>query len=275
MIDFHCHSNYSDGDDSVEQLFNQALENGIRQLALTDHDTVAGLERLHALCANTTIRCINGIELSTRWKKHDIHVVGLNIDPLHPDLQESILSQIQCRNTRAKAIAQSFEKLGLTHCWEKVTAIAGHTHVARPHFANLLISEGWTKTIQQGFTQYLARGKVAYIPTQWMHICDAVKVINAAGGVAVLAHPLKYKLTRTKLQELIFDFKNAGGQAIEVISGQMQPKDIRESLAMCEDNNLFASTGSDYHGLDRSRVRLGGQAKLPEKCKPVWTLWED
>lgn len=275
MIDLHCHSNHSDGDDSVEEIFNQALERGLSKLALTDHDTVAGLETLEALCKQSGVTCISGIELSTRWKKHDIHVIGLNIDAQHPALVATIASQKQCRNLRAKAIADVLDKLGLKDCWDKVVNLAGHTHVARPHFAQLLLTEKWTRTIQQGFSQYLARGKVAYVPTEWIDVAAAVQVISASGGVAVLAHPLKYKLTRTKLYELIKHFKDCGGQALEVISGQMQPKAIRDSVTMCEEHDLCASTGSDYHGTVRSRIRLGAQPKLPENCKPVWTLWED
>lgn len=274
MIDFHCHSTHSDGNDSVAAIFQTALERGIQKLALTDHDTVAGLEELNALCANTSVQCINGIEFSTRWKKHDIHVVGLRIEPNHDDIDHCIRSQQNCRYERAKSIADILEKLGLQDCWLKTRAIAGHTHIARPHFAQLLVEEKWVRTIQQAFSQYLARGKPAYVPTNWMSVEEAINTISLAGGFAVLAHPLKYQLTRSKLCELIKHFKDSGGHALEVVSGDMQHNGIKEMAALCEHYHLHASSGSDYHGINRSRIGLGAQRPMPESCKPVWTLWE-
>ncbi len=274
MIDFHCHSTYSDGSDSVNKIFELALARGIRQLALTDHDTVAGVEELRRLCDDSSILCINGIEFSTRWKKHDIHIVGLHINPLHPEINNRIDLQQKCRLERAKDIADILENLGLSNCWIKVQKIAGHTHIARPHFAQLLVEEGWSATIQQAFSTYLSRGKPAYVVTNWMSIPEAIRDITASGGFAVLAHPLKYKLTHTKLCELIKHFKDNGGHALEVVSGDMQNKEVNELAELCEKYELYASSGSDYHGEKRSRVGLGAQRCIPEQCRPIWTLWE-
>jgi len=274
MIDFHCHSTYSDGSDSVNEIFESALASGIQQLALTDHDTVAGVAELRSLCDNSSVSCINGIEFSTRWKKHDIHIVGLHIDIQDPEINKRIDLQKKCRFERAKNIAEILERLGLSNCWSKARKVAGHTHIARPHFAQVLVEEGWTATIQQAFSSYLSRGKPAYVATNWMSIPEAIQDITSAGGVAVLAHPLKYKLTHTKLCELIKHFKENGGHALEVVSGDMQKKEVNDLAELCEEYELYASSGSDYHGKKRSRIGLGAQRCIPEQCKPVWTLWE-
>ncbi|MCC5791074.1 MAG: PHP domain-containing protein [Legionellaceae bacterium] len=274
MIDLHFHSTYSDGLHNITQLHDLALHNGLRTIALTDHDTVAGVEELRQCCQQSGIGCIAGIELSTRWKKHDIHIIGLNMDTTHPALVHAIEQQEHCRLQRAQKIAEKLEQLGFKEVWSAVRQLAGHQHIARPHFAQLLLNAGWVRDFQAAFSQYLARGKLAYVETEWMTVSEAVHCIQSSGGIAVVAHPLKYKLTRRKLCELIEHFQEAGGQAMEMVSGEMSTQQIREVLNLCQKYQLYASTGSDFHGQGRSRIGLGKQHSLPPDCKPVWTLWE-
>ncbi|MFC3907692.1 PHP domain-containing protein [Legionella dresdenensis] len=274
MIDLHCHSIYSDGALMPEELLAKASQSGLKMLALTDHDTVEGSKLLIAGASRYPgLRIVGGIELSVRWKKHDIHILGLNINTEEASISDLISQQVQSRKTRAMQIADCMALLGIDNAFDKACAIAGHDHIARPHFAQLLINEGKVKDMQTAFKRFLARGKPAYVPTQWISLADAVNGIAAAGGSAVIAHPLKYGLTRTRLTELIIEFKSYGGCGIEVVSGEMTEQQVVDMAGLCNRFDLSASTGSDFHNDNVSRISLGRQRKLPLNCKPVWEQW--
>lgn len=272
MIDLHCHSHFSDGSLSPQLLIERAIHAGISTLALTDHDTTAGLAPLHEAARNTSVNIINGIELSTRWKKHDIHILGLNINPDSEELQALIIQQNESRIQRAKDIATCLIDCGVQDAYQKACDIAGHARVGRPHFAQLLMNEGLAPDMQSAFKRFLGRGRGAYVATAWLSIEEAVLGIIQAGGQAVIAHPLKYKLTRSKLHALICEFKDAGGVGVEVVSGEMTVTQINELAGICLRFELLASTGSDFHH-DTARIGLGRQQKLPENCTPVWQQW--
>lgn len=273
MIDLHCHSTYSDGLLSVSSLLDQALARSVSMLALTDHDTVAGVLELQSLANNTPLMVVPGIELSVRWRKYDIHIVGLQIDIQHPVIGEVISTQKLRRRQRAEDIANSLEQLGVHEPLKAAIELAGHDHLARPHFAQVLVNDGYVKDRAQAFKQYLKRGKPAYHPCQWISIEEAVEAIKASGGVAVLAHPQKYGLTQTKLRQLIEAFVSAGGEGIEVVSGFQNADGIKQIAAFCREYDMLASTGSDFHGGPETQVGLGGQQKLPENLQSVWSLW--
>lgn len=272
MIDLHCHSHFSDGAFSPEVLLNKAQQAGLKALALTDHDTIAGLKSLQHAAHDGNLSIINGIEFSTRWKKHDIHILGLCIEPDNEVLVDLIARQSQSRLIRALQIGDCLSAVGVNNAYQKASDIAGHDRIARPHFAQVLINEGFVPDMQTAFKRYLARGRGAYVPTNWISIAQAVAGIVAAGGQAVIAHPLKYNLTNTKLQALITEFKEAGGVALEVVSGEMTPIQINTVAGLCLRFNLLASSGSDYHN-NLSRIGLGRQLKLPVNCTPIWSQW--
>lgn len=272
MIDLHCHSIFSDGALSPGELIQKAQKQQVRCLSLTDHDTVAGYNELNEAAIGTDIKIINGIELSTRWKKYDIHILGYQITHT-PELDELIQYQNQSRIERAIQIGASLSLVGVDNAYEKACEQAGHNRVGRPHFARVLINEGKTRDMKSAFKQFLGRGKNAYIPTPWITIQQAVSGVVAAGGKAVIAHPLKYGLTRSKLHELINEFKEAGGEGIEVVSGEMTVTQIKEMAATSMRFNLLASSGSDFHSDILSRTNLGRQQQLPVNCKPIWHDW--
>ncbi len=272
MIDLHCHSHFSDGAFSPDVLLEKALQAGVRVLALTDHDTTAGLLPLREAARDADITIINGIELSTRWKKHDIHILGLNIMPDNPHLCALISRQNERRIVRAQAISACLAESGVQDAYQKACDIAGHDRVGRPHFAQVLINEGRAVDMTSAFKRFLGRGHSAYVQTEWASIPEAVDSIVQAGGHAVVAHPLKYKLTRSKLHALIELFKEAGGCGIEVVSGEMTVSQRTELAGICLRFNLLASTGSDYHH-DHSRTGLGRQLLLPLNCTPIWHQW--
>lgn len=272
MIDLHCHSNFSDGSLSPEELIKRAQMQGLRCLSLTDHDTVSGYNALNQAAADTNIKIITGLEFSTRWKKYDIHILGYQINHT-TQLDELIQQQNQSRIERAKVIGNLLLSVGIEDAYNKACELAGHQRVGRPHYARLLINEGKARDMKSAFTQFLGRGKRAYIPTPWISVEEAVKGIMASGGEAVIAHPHKYGLTRSKLHELINDFKDAGGAGMEVVSGEMTVTQIQEMAATSVRFNLLASSGSDFHSDTISRINLGRQSQLPVNCKPIWHNW--
>lgn len=273
MIDLHCHSFFSDGALSPEALINKAIQTGIQMLALTDHDTVAGLASLITAACDTGITIINGIEFSARWKKYDIHIIGLNIKPDDAELCALIERQNESRINRAFQIAAQLKACGVQDAYQKACALAGHGRVGRPHFAQVLVNEGVTPDMKTAFKRFLSQGRPAYVPTPWLSLDAVVEGIVRAGGQAVIAHPLKYKLTRSKLHELVIAFKSAGGAGIEVVSGEMTVTQIKELAGLCLRFELLASSGSDFHSETGSRVQLGRQQPLPISCTPIWHQW--
>lgn len=273
MNDLHCHSIYSDGLHDPKDLVQLAVNANVGFFALTDHDTLDGLDDLHQAAQGKSLTIINGIELSARWKKYDVHILGLKIDPSQNILHQLIEQQKQSRIERAKKIGVMLKNVGVVNAYEKACVLAGHERVGRPHFAAVLVHENKVKDIQSAFKQYLGQGKIAYVSSAWITLETAVDGIMRAGGQAVMAHPLKYKLTRTKLHELIKDFKMNRGVGIEVVSGAMNAKDIQTMAVLSQRFDLLASSGSDYHGAGLSIIGIGRQMKLPEQCQPIWHTW--
>ncbi len=273
MIDLHCHSHFSDGELSPAALLNKAVSLHVRLLALTDHDTTEGLLSLHQAACDADITIIDGVELSVRWKKYDLHVIGLRINPDHPSLRALIAVQTQRRIDRAKQIALQLVDAGVQEAYSKACAVAGHERVVRTHFATVLIQEGRAVDMKHAFKRFLGQGCVGYVQTDWVGLSEAVSTIVESGGQAVIAHPLKYGLTRTKLHALILAFKEAGGAGIEVVSGTMTDAQAQELAGLCHRYQLLASTGSDFHGDLLSYTGLGQQRPLPVNCTPIWNQW--
>ena len=270
-VDLHCHSHCSDGSLSPQSLCERALQAGVQLLALTDHDTTAGLTALHAAARGSSLQVVNGVELSVRWKSYDIHILGLRIALDNLDFNTCLAAQATRRTTRALEISQRLSAtLGLQDVYQKALAIAGHERVGRPHFAQVLLQAGLVTTMQQAFKKFLLRGRPAYVPIAWISLEEAVSRINQAGGVAVIAHPLKYQLTRSKLHELIRTFKAYGGLGLEVVSGVTSVMGMNDMAGLCLRYDLLASSGSDYHGDGVSSVALGRQMPLPPDCTALW-----
>lgn len=273
MIDLHCHSNYSDGLLSPQDLLNRALDANLRLLALTDHDTVDGVLLLNQLNTSADLRIINGIELSVRWRKKDIHMVGLGLNLSDKGLHFIIEQQQLNRRQRALQISEKLEELGVDSAFLKACELAGHERIGRPHFAKVLVNENKVKDMVSAFKRFLARGRPAYVETHWIDLDTAVDCIQAAGGHSVLAHPLKYKLTQTKLLELIKEFKDLGGDGMEVVSGNTSEKESYALALIAQKMELLASSGSDFHGDKMSSTSLGRQRALPLTCRPIWQQW--
>ncbi|WP_373796835.1 PHP domain-containing protein [Neisseria dentiae] len=276
MIDLHCHSNISDGLLSPAEVVRLAHANGCTLLALTDHDHTGGLAEARAEAQKCGIRLINGVEISVTWRKRTVHIVGLNFDDGNEDLQKLLAEVRKGRLKRLEAIAAKLEKRGISGAYEGALALAANPEmVSRTHVAEFLINAGHVRNKQQAFTKYLGDGKPASVPHEWAGLAEAVAAVNGAGGLAVIAHPMRYGFSATAKRNLFEEFKAAGGAAIEVHSGNSDKNDRLNYALLAERYGLLASAGSDFHRQgDYSGGILGACPELPGNCKPVWDFFQ-
>lgn len=270
--DLHCHSNASDGALSPTEVVQRAHEHGVTSLALTDHDTVVGLSEAQTAATAAGIELIPGIELSTSWQNKCFHIVGLGIDPAYPPLAEATRNLQIMRSERAEKIAEKLEKKRIPGALAAVKKAAGNGMITRTHFADFLLSQFHVSTQQEAFDRYLGAGKDAYVATIWAEMELAVNWITGSGGVAVLAHPLRYKLTASWMRRLLAAFKEAGGLGIEVVTGRYNSDEIKLVAGYAKRFELAGSVGSDFHSPANQWVELGRLAPLPENITPVWKL---
>lgn len=273
-IDLHSHTYCSDGLLSPAELVERACEYKLDVLAITDHDSVAGLSeaRRHIAEQQLPLQLINGVEISTSWETFEIHVVGLQVDAGCPLLLERLDSQQQRRMERAAEMARRLEKAGVPGVLPAVLEMANGAAVTRAHFARYLVSAGKASSMNTVFKKYLARGKTGYVPNNWVAMADAINWIHDAGGIAVLAHPLKYKLNGRWLKKLVAAFAEAEGDAMEVISPQQTPQQQRDLRELCREHQLKASVGSDFHQ-PTAWNELGKNLYLTNDITPVWDNW--
>ena len=271
--DLHCHSSFSDGELDPAELILRAKEHGVTSLALTDHDTVAGLAQAQHAAEQQQLNFIPGIELSCLWNKKTFHILGLNIDPSNSELLTGTHQLQDIRLERAKKIAHKLEKSKIPGAFEAVLAAAGKGMITRPHFANYLLKNNYVSSMQAAFDHYLGQGKSAFVSTQWVELENAIHWIKSAGGIAVVAHPMRYKLTASWMRRLLGAFKEAGGQGIEVITARSTADEIRRTMLFAKQFELYGSMGSDFHTPQNQWVELGRLAPLPTNIKPVWQLF--
>lgn len=271
-VDLHTHTTASDGELTPCQLVESAAAAGISVLAVTDHDCTAGLAEARAACAEAGLEIIPGVEISSSWSNMDIHVVGLGMNVDDTRFQARLQQQMERRLARAHLVAQRLEKLGYPGMFEAAVQAAPQGIPARPHFADALVRAGACGDRKQAFQRYLAQSKPAYVKTEWPELVEAVRWIREAGGVAVVAHPGRYKLTRSKLERLVKTFAEAGGQALEVSVATHGLDMVKQLADLAEKYGLYASQGSDYHGPSMRWVQLGRMPALPGQCRPVLDL---
>jgi predicted metal-dependent phosphoesterase TrpH len=273
IYDLHSHSTASDGALSPRDLVARAAQQGVTTLALTDHDTTAGLAEAQQAADEFGLRFINGIELSVTWNHHCFHIVGLGINPHCPTLLDGIAGIQAIRRERVQKIAQRLEKKQIFGAYEAIMKIAGATGmITRSHFADFLVAHGHVDTEQEAFNRYLAQGKPAYVATTWADLAQAIAWIQQAGGVAVLAHPMRYKLTLNWLKRFLTAFKDGGGVGIEVVTGRYNPDEVKRTAQLAEKFALAASVGSDFHNPKYPWLELGRLAPLPTNSRPIWDL---
>ncbi|EKK5242540.1 PHP domain-containing protein [Cronobacter sakazakii] len=274
IYDLHSHTTASDGLLTPEQLVHRAVEMGIHTLAITDHDTTAGLPAAHEEIARAglALRLIDGVEISTLWENHEIHIVGLGIDITHPEMVAFLDGQAQRRTRRAEMIAERLEKARIPGALEAAKRLADGGVVTRGHFARFLIEDGRATNMANVFKHYLARGKTGYVPPQWCTIEQAIDVIHHSGGQAVIAHPGRYQLSTKWLKRLLNQFAAAGGDAMEVAQCQQAPNERNQLASYAGQFGLLASQGSDFHQ-PCPWIELGRRLRLPDGLTPVWHRW--
>lgn len=275
IIDLHSHSTVSDGTLTPTELVSHAAALGVGVLALTDHDDVAGLDAARHAAEKEGITLVNGVEISVTWGSRTIHVVGLRIDPASTALYDGLARIRESRIGRAERIAAELDRAGIHGSLEGAYAFVGDGLIGRTHFARFLISRGLAKDFRTVFKKFLVKGKPGHVSHRWSELGEAVEWIRTAGGVAVLAHPGRYDMGRTTLENLLAEFKEAGGTAMEVISGSHSPDMNRHMAEVAARHGFLASRGSDYHGPDQSYFGMDKLPPLPLNCTPVWHDWHD
>ena len=274
-IDLHSHTKYSDGHLTPEELVLRAHTMQLDVLAITDHDTVAGLDEAHAAQAKQkrALTLIDGVEISTLWHGFDIHIVGLNVNRQCPTFLARLAEQSQAREARAALIADKLEKCGFDGVLPRAKALAGVGQVTRAHFARVLVNNYGVPSMEAAFKKYLGKGKRAAVKAQWPSIETAITWIHDAGGQAVLAHPAHYDMTAKWLRRLVALFEQAGGDAMETAFPGINKTKQELINELAQSHQLLASAGSDFHFPSRW-TELGKNLGISSKLLPIWHNWQ-
>ena len=271
--DLHCHSTVSDGLLSPADLMRRAKTNGVELVALTDHDELGGLVEARTTADEIGLRFVDGVEISISWgDDQTVHIVALGVDPANAELIEGLHQVRSGRDARAGRMAAELDKVGIHGAYEGALRHAGNPAlVSRSHFARYIVEQGHAKDVKSVFDHWLAKGKPGYVGHAWATLEDALRWIEGAGGIAVIAHPGRYRLSKAELRELFGAFRDQGGRGIEVLSGSNKDDEVREFARIAREFGFLASCGSDFHGPGESWIDLGKLPDLPEDLTPVWS----
>lgn len=271
--DLHCHSIVSDGTLTPEALAQRAKDNGVELWSLTDHDEVGGQHRAISAAKALGLPYLTGAEISVTFAGTTVHIVGLGMDPDHPALVEGLRTTRGGREQRARDMAADLARVGIQGAYEGAVKYADNPElVSRTHFARFLVETGVCRDTSEVFRRYITEGKPGFVPHRWASLRDAVTWITGAGGVAIIAHPGRYKLTANEEFALFSEFKAHGGQGVEVMTGAHGPADYLKYADYCREFGLVASRGSDFHSPEESHTDLGKLPYLPGSVTPVWEL---
>lgn len=272
-FDFHCHSTVSDGLLAPAQVVERAAGLGVSHLALTDHDDIDGLSEARQAAADLGICLVNGVEISVEWDGMSVHIVGLGFDATESGLVAGLNEVRSGRLERARRMGDAFAAMGIPGVFEGALRHAGNPLlISRAHFARYLVETGLFKEPRNVFDHYLVPGKPGYVEHRWASLSDAIQWIRGAGGVAVVAHPGRYRMSGGRMRRFLETFKDLGGEGIEVVSGSHGPDHVLHFARLARHFAFHGSRGSDFHGPKESYVDLGCMGALPEDLKPVWRL---
>ncbi|MBT2301060.1 PHP domain-containing protein [Variovorax paradoxus] len=273
--DLHCHSVVSDGTLTPEELAARAAANGVELWALTDHDEIGGQHRAAAAARAQGMKYLTGTEISVTFANETVHIVGLGFDPDDAAMSEGLYDTRGGRGKRAMEMSEGLAKVGIHGAYEGALKFVGNPElISRTHFARFLVEQGHCRDTNEVFRKFLTEGKPGYVPHRWATLKDAVQWITGAKGVAVIAHPGRYKFTANEEYALFLEFKEHGGRAIEVVTGSHSPAEYVEYADKALEFGFAASRGSDFHSPDESHCDLGKLPWLPGKLTPVWELLE-
>lgn len=271
--DLHCHSYYSDGTLSPKDVVNLAQTNGVELLALTDHDSVQGLSEAREQSNLHGIRLIDGVEISVSWNKNTIHIVGLNIDADNKQITKLLAKNAKLRQQRVEQMIEKLFKLDIDVQPYLDSVIPENGLITRTHLGRALVAMGEVNKMDKAFKKYLGKGKPAYVEGDWVSLQEAISAIKAAGGVAIIAHPMRYRLGATRLEMLVKDFADAGGEALEVVTATQDINQQKRCEQLVKRYGLTASIGSDFHSLDQPWAKIGRCPDLPSSVTPVWQIF--
>lgn len=269
LVDFHTHSHFSDGVLAPAQLVERARARGVSTLALTDHDTTAGLGAARAACEAAAMRFVPGVELSANWRGQTIHIVGLEIDERHGGMQAHLSRVLERRQARLGEIGERLEKRARLPGRELAAAAATCAAPTRLHLARLLVARGFARDTQEAFDRWLNRNTPGHVPAEWPSLESAMAVLRESGSIAVMAHPHRYRLSAGQLRELTAAFAQQGGAALEASMAGMSPNDADRIASLCRRFKLLASMGSDFHDPAVPWNPLGRWLKLAAGLEPV------
>src|SRR5882672_10786953 len=269
--DLHAHSTVSDGTLEPAALVRRAAEKGVDLFALTDHDELGGLAIAIEAAAQARMRFVPGVEISVTYAEQTVHIVGLGIDPNSDVLRNGLANVRSGRMRRAEEMAAGLASVGIEGALDGALAYAGNLDlVSRTHFARWLVATGHCADVREVFCKYLVAGKPGYVPHRWARLPEAIGWINGAGGVAVVAHPGRYKFSETEFWALFSEFKEAGGTAIEVATSNHTTDQMKRFARVAREFDFEASRGSDFHDPAESHAELGRVCRLPDTLLPVW-----
>ena len=274
--DLHCHSVVSDGTLTPEALAERAKANGVELWALTDHDEIGGQQRAAAAARTLGMHYLTGVEISVTFIGKTVHIVGLGFDANDEALRSGLVQTRGGRGQRARDMADGLAKVGIHGAYEGALKYAGnHELVSRTHFARFLVESGVCRDTNEVFRKYLTEGKPGYVEHRWATLKDAVTWITQAGGMAVVAHPARYRFTANEEFALFTEFKGHGGRGVEVVTGSHSPAEYLTYADTAREYGLAASRGSDFHSPDESHTELGTLPYLAGQLTPVWELLGD
>jgi predicted metal-dependent phosphoesterase TrpH len=269
--DLHCHSVISDGTLTPEDLAARAHANGVDLWSLTDHDELGGQQRAAAAARALAMKYLTGVEISVTFLGQTVHIVGLGFDPTDESLIHGLQRTRGGREQRAKEMSHGLAQVGIKGAFEGALRFVGNPElISRTHFARYLVEVGVCRETNEVFRKYLTEGKPGFVPHRWAQLRDAVGWITHAGGMAVIAHPARYKFTPNEEFALFTEFKSHGGLGVEVVTGSHSPAEYLTYADAAREYGLAASRGSDFHSPEESHTELGSLPGLPENLTPVW-----
>ena len=274
--DLHCHSVVSDGTLTPEVLAERAKTNGVELWALTDHDEIGGQHRAAAAARAQGLKYLTGTEISVTFANETVHIVGLGFDADNVDMVQGLKATRGGRTERAIQMSDGLAKVGIKGAYEGALKFVGNPElISRTHFARFLVESGVCSETNEVFRKYLTEGKPGYVPHRWASLKDAVSWITGASGVAVIAHPARYRFTPNEEYALFTEFKAHGGRGVEVVTGSHSAAEYVKYAETAKEFGLAASRGSDFHSPEESRTDLGTLPFLPGELTPVWELLAD
>jgi len=272
--DLHCHSTASDGLLAPRDVVARAAANGVELLSLTDHDNTCGLAEARGEAKARGLRFVDGVEVSVTWHDATVHIVGLRIDPESALLRDGLASVSGGRTMRAEKIAEGLAEAGIPGSLEGAKRYAENPAlISRAHFARFLVEAGRAPDVKTVFQRFLVKDRPGHVPHRWATLQNAVGWIRGSGGVAVIAHPGRYRYEKPEMREFFSEFRDCGGTGIEVVTGAHTPQQYLEYARSAREFGFLASRGSDYHGKGESHADLGTLPPLPDDLKPVWHDW--